>query len=462
MRWKSPEQVSEPLESRRTFGLAEVEIMNPLLVQLLQETGIPDLEGTPREKAVALLQMAAEVEHSFVVQYLYGAFSLDRTNQNGMAWNQVLFGIAEEEMGHLATAQNLLALLGEPPHLDRQSFPAPPTYPFEKILKVFALDWLGDFVIAESPKGAALPPGVPPAPNMARVGTIYMNLYWLFKESEQPGQPWPITNPGFSHEHLGDSDLANPAELTDWLMTTVDWGQAPVLSGQPMAGFRILSHGPFGTRADERLGALEAIYDVAAQGEGPIPQANSHFERLSRLYMSASALATLPCKNISDNPHTTPETTGNPELEEGLITYPVARKLATLFNLRYAMLLTEIGHVAQTPRTLKVNGEVVRKKLAQWAIHTEMHFIAALADSLNAQPLKATKTAQSDTRASAPFELPEGFPSNDRKRWQLYLNVFDQTKAIVTELGDAVAGLSQITGADDARRPFILDRLGRS
>ena len=43
------------------------------------------------------------------------------------------------------------------------------------------------------------------APNMEKVGTIYMNLYWLFKESEEPGPPWPMSNPGFppaSTDHL--------------------------------------------------------------------------------------------------------------------------------------------------------------------------------------------------------------------------------------------------------------------
>ena len=73
--------------------------MNPLLVQLLQETGIPDLKGTPRQKAVELLQAAAEVEHSFVVQYLYGAFSLDQTDQNGSDWNGLLLGSRKRKWG---------------------------------------------------------------------------------------------------------------------------------------------------------------------------------------------------------------------------------------------------------------------------------------------------------------------------------------------------------------------------
>lgn len=454
IRWRPPEEITKTLE------LAEVVAPMSPFAQLLQQTGIPDLQGTPRDKAVQLLQMASEVEHTFVVQYLYGAFSLDRSDPLGAQWNSVLFRIAKEEMGHLATVQNLLALLGELPHLERQSFPAPPSYPFEKVLKVFALDWLGDFVIAESPKDATLPRGLPPAPNMEKVGTIYMNLYWLFKESEQPRDPWSIMNPGFPpNEHLAPSDFSDPQPLGDWLMTADDWGQPAEMPGKPMAGFRILAHGPFDTRDEERLGALGAIFDVAAQGEGPIPQANSHFDRLSRVYTAATGVAALPNKNIPDNPHTGWAGAGDPETEAGLITHPVAAKLATLFNLRYAMLLTEIAHSARTPRSLLVNGEIVRSKLTDWAISQEMHFINQLSDALNAQPLKASKTASSDLRASAPFELPASFPSNDHARWQTYVDVIDRTKTIVTEIGTAAAGLGSITGSDEARRSFIVGRL---
>jgi hypothetical protein len=453
VRWKRSHEVT------RTFALREVGAPTSHFAQLLQRTGIPDLQGTPRDKAVQLLQMASEVEHTFVVQYLYGAFSLVR-NDPGAKWNGVLFNIAKEEMGHLATVQNLLALLGELPHLDRQSFPAPPSYPFEKVLKVFALDWLGDFVIAESPKDAMLPPGLPPAPDMEKVGTIYLNLYWLFKESEAPGGPWPEPNPGFApDEHLSASDFAEPQPLTDWLMTADDWGQDPELPGQPMAGFRILAHGPFNTRDEARMGALAAIFDVAAQGEGPIPQTNSHFERLSRLYTAARGVATLPRKNIPDNPHTKREGTGDPEAESGLITHSIAVKLATLINLRYGMLLTEIGHIARTPRTRLVNGEIVRVTLTGWAISQEMHFVNQLSDQLNIQPLKASKTTPSDLRASAPFELPAAIPSTDHARWQSYIDVMDQTGTLVNDIGAAATSLSSITNADEARRPFIVARL---
>ena len=268
-----------------------------------------------------------------------------------------------------------------------------------------------------------------------------------------------MSNPGFPPEHITGSDFVDPQLLSDLLMTPVDWGIAAESPGAPSAGLRILGHGPFISRAEERFGALNAIYDVAAQGEGPIPQANSHFERLSRVYLAASALTVLPVKNIADNPHTTPETPDDPETEGGLITHQVGIKFATLFNLRYEMLLTEIGHVARTRRSVVGSGDVVRRKVTEWAVSNEMYFIHQLSDQLNTQPLKASNTSGTDLRASAPFELPLKVPSSDHDCWQSYMDVFDRSRLVVNEIESGVAGLAAMIEADDARRPFVADRL---
>jgi hypothetical protein len=180
VRWQSVEAV------RKSYSMAAAIGPEAPIARLVRQTDIPDLKGTPRDKALELLRIVAEVEHAFVVQYLYGAFSLRQDDPNGKAWYRTLFGIAQEEMGHLITVQNLLLLFGEPPHLGRQSYPAPPSYLFEKMLRQFSPDWLGDFVLAESPVDAALPPGLKANPGMRRVATFYTYLYWLFKDSEQP------------------------------------------------------------------------------------------------------------------------------------------------------------------------------------------------------------------------------------------------------------------------------------
>jgi hypothetical protein len=447
-------------EAMKPYGLAALAALGGearLMSERIRLTGLPKLTGTPREKAITLLRTAAEVEHAFVVQYLFAANSLDSNDANGGAWFVKIKAIAEEEMGHLATVQNLLALLGQPPHLARQTYPAPPSYPFEKIFEPFSLDWLGDFVVAESPLGATFPPGLKPGCDPQRVGVIYSQIYWLFKASEAPGPPWNIPNPHLPPEHLSDADFADPASLTDRLMNLDDWNQELDTDppGQPAIGPKLLAFGPYSDRAKERQGALDAIYDIMAQGEGPIPMMDSHFNRLSTIYTQASAVAKLPVLAIPKNPHGVAESGGDPEKEPGLITNPLAISVAKLLNLRYAMLLTEIQQIVVTPRSVMSGTTPLRQVISEWAIDNEMSAIGRLSLAAVNQPLKKTATAASDLRAAPPFEPPDALPSNDADTWKFYLYVFDTTKQVASQIGAQVPDLARIVSADDGRRSMI-------
>ena len=74
------------------------------LSDLADLTGVPvwdqTTEPTPKQKAIWLLHAAAEVEHQFIIQYLYALYC--------GAPDDTLMTIAQEEMGHLVTVQNLL------------------------------------------------------------------------------------------------------------------------------------------------------------------------------------------------------------------------------------------------------------------------------------------------------------------------------------------------------------------
>lgn len=123
-----------------------------------QEPQLPP-EFTWRDYTIFLLTIAAQIEHSLMVQYLYAAYSLGGSqtpeDQRGKvaAWRQVILGIAKEEMGHLATVQNVLKFLGAPLALDREDYPwdsqlAP--YPF--ILERLTRASLAKYIVAESPE----------------------------------------------------------------------------------------------------------------------------------------------------------------------------------------------------------------------------------------------------------------------------------------------------------------------
>src|SRR5262245_10733286 len=109
----------------------------------------PDPELSARQNLVMLLQAAAEIEHSLLVQYLYAAYSL-KTQARSM--RDDILDIATEEMGHLLTVQNVLRLLGGPLHFERQRFPyRSQLYPFPFKLQRLTKKSLAKYVYAEMP-----------------------------------------------------------------------------------------------------------------------------------------------------------------------------------------------------------------------------------------------------------------------------------------------------------------------
>src|SRR6516225_9799044 len=69
-----------------------------------------------REALIYMLCEAAEIEHAIMCQYLYAAFSLKQSADEGLTdtelaavdrWRQTVSHIATQEMLHLALVQNL-------------------------------------------------------------------------------------------------------------------------------------------------------------------------------------------------------------------------------------------------------------------------------------------------------------------------------------------------------------------
>src|ERR1700735_5901321 len=81
-----------------------------------------------REALIYMLCEAAELEHGIMCQYLFAAFSLKQTADEGLTedqvtaanrWRKQVLHVATQEMLHLALVQNLLTAIGGPPHLVR-------------------------------------------------------------------------------------------------------------------------------------------------------------------------------------------------------------------------------------------------------------------------------------------------------------------------------------------------------
>ena len=85
-----------------------------------------------REALIYTLGKAAELEHLVMLQYLYAAFSLKQSIDEGLTpeslaavqrWRATLLEIGAQEMLHLALVQNLLTAVGAAPRFARPNFP---------------------------------------------------------------------------------------------------------------------------------------------------------------------------------------------------------------------------------------------------------------------------------------------------------------------------------------------------
>ncbi len=93
-----------------------------------------------REDLLYLLSQAAELEHSLACQYLFTAFSLKDSVDEGITseqndkingrngWRETINEIAVQEMLHLALVSNLLTAIGGAPYFRRANFPQAKTY----------------------------------------------------------------------------------------------------------------------------------------------------------------------------------------------------------------------------------------------------------------------------------------------------------------------------------------------
>src|SRR6267154_2850814 len=81
-----------------------------------------------REALIYMLCQAAELEHGIMCQYLFAAFSLKQSQDEGLTpdelaavtrWQRQILSVAAGEMLHLALVHNLLSAIGAAPHLTR-------------------------------------------------------------------------------------------------------------------------------------------------------------------------------------------------------------------------------------------------------------------------------------------------------------------------------------------------------
>ena len=481
LRWESVEEVSESNASKAAAERAAPAKEDTVdlsayaehpLVKLLRRTGVPrhpDHSATPREEAEFLLQAASEVEHQFIVQYLYALFSLDFAEGGEIAEQSSthLLQIAKEEMGHILTVQNALLLIGAEPYLVRERTPPADPQPFPLMLEPAGLPFVSRFLVAESPVDAELPDDLGDLKKrIEHVGALYAMIYWLFQDSDAPQEPWmlpPIMLPSGQHLRPGDYN-ADTARVANLLNTASDW----IASG----GIHVLPAlaTPLGNPAEMADAARRALFDVALQGEGPTdagddaPEETSHFHRLLGLYMRIrdAGQGLKLALDVPVDPHTRRAGETDPEQEPGLITDNSALLHARFFDLRYSILMLEIFLSVKIPRTKLADGVPVRRTLARRAITVEMRRgIGPLGFRLVTLPLKESQNGVAPPFAGAPFGLPPDlFPDNERTGWESLLRLIDESRTLIDGAGGHLsAEMQALRPLDETHRAFVVARI---
>ncbi len=217
-----------------------------------------------REALIYMLCEAAELEHAIMCQYLFGAFSLKQSTDEGITkqqlravdrWRKTISHIAAQEMLHLALVQNLLSAVGAAPHLERPNLPQPAGhYPPGVILTLlpFGDAALRHFMFLERPEGMDLAdaPGlaaveravpvmqegeiVPRLQDFATIGHLYRSIEEGIKQlCAKYGERWLFVGPveaQASESHFGWSDLIQVVDATSAqraIDTILEQGEGP-------------------------------------------------------------------------------------------------------------------------------------------------------------------------------------------------------------------------------------------
>ena len=307
-----------------------------------------------REALIYMLCEAAELEHGIMCQYLYAAFSLKQSTDEGLTaeeaeavqrWRKTISHVATQEMLHLSLVQNLLSAIGCAPHLSRANFPHPASnYPagVHLTLLPFGEQALKHFMFLERPETYDLDD----AEGMAAFGRA--------RPAMQPGEIVPHGQDFATVGHLYRSIEAGIAHLAD------KFGERWLFVGPPRA--QATEHyfaWPELVAVTDTASAQRAIDEILEQGEGPRGDwKDAHFGQFVEILDEYTQLREA---NPAFDP-VRPVVTVNVrpavrETDTPLVTDPLTRQVMDLFNVAYEILLLMLqrffAHTEETDAQLK-------------------------------------------------------------------------------------------------------------
>jgi rubrerythrin len=412
----------------RLQGFALKSVQATAAMAAPKEPALPP-EFTWRDYTVFLLTIAAQIEHSLMVQYLYAAYSLGgpqvpKDHQDEVAaWRQVILGIAKEEMGHLITVQNALRFLGAPLAIDRQDYPwdseiAPYPFTLERVTRAS----LAKYIVVESPEvwpsyvsasEQAAIESLAGGGNINRVGELYSALIKIIGDPKR-----------LPHSALHPESYPLQASWDEW-----GRGYGKGARGSSIAGTK-KTPDVLVMRMASRTDAVAALKAVAEQGEAPGEASlqdseRSHFRRFLEIFRGFPTAGWDPARPIPDNPAAPGIPAGAGQTR---IDHPEGGLWANIFNIRYRMLLSYLAHTYEDP-ACATDAIEARRGLIVNRMFGEMYNLRSVAAILVRLPISEGSTQCCGPTFQMPYTLQ--LPQSDAGYWTLHLDLIAACAALL-------------------------------
>jgi hypothetical protein len=340
-----------------------------------------------------------------MVQYLYAASSIVDDPTAEERYQRKILNVAIQEMGHFATVQNLLLLLGGPSavHVQRDVQRAlSDKNPIPFVLEPITLPALAKYVAAEMP--------IDPPPELAeqvkrlldivkddmtkhhatfelhRVGAIYTVLEWLFMDEPEAVRLMNLKAliPELGqYGHLTDADLQPTDQFEPFQAEKGEWG------GADFSSLLVL---PARTRKE----AVHSISQVAEQGEGFEGDPNSHFHEFIEM------VDAFENNKIKVAPIAT-----SPDLGKGHggewptpMTSVFTKLWGDVLSLQYTLIVLSVRHAIVTPHGTD-DEPGVRPKIIKLALRGMQTFVGSVSGILVSLPMRDGEAEL----AGPPFDL---------------------------------------------------------
>ena len=300
-----------------------------------------------REQALHALYEAAELEHCLMCTYLYAAFSLKCSLDEGLTaaqleavtrWRGSILQVAIEEMGHLMAVWNITIALGGAPRVGRSNFPLDPGYlPAGVVVKLapFNMATLQHFIYLERPADSSEPDGEGFAPERVFVR----------------GVTGPRLTPmGVDYDTVGAfyQQLANGLRLL-----AEAHGESGAMCGD--ASLQLSSEDvamPVARRVICMKTALAAFDAIVTQGEGAQQNTvDSHYQKFAAIRTEYEQLLAADPSFVPAFPAATNPVLRRPPRPEGRVWLEDERAIATvdLANSAYGLMQRLLAYTYAVP-----------------------------------------------------------------------------------------------------------------